>query len=195
MKRAVLVVDDDAAVGSLVAAILRRARIEVGVVADGQAALERLAAGSWQLVLTDMTMPGLSGLDLLRAAEARGHRVPFLVMSAFLDPELERRLCEDPGVAGILRKPFDIARLVDDVKAVLDRPRSAGWPQAAGEDPARSGWELVRYEPAFAARQAAPRDVVPIPSRPDAVRPDLRWAGGAVVGPGLAAAAAGADEC
>jgi DNA-binding response OmpR family regulator len=131
----VLVVDDDASVASLVAAVLRREGLEVETAADGEAALRRLDAGLPELVLTDMTMPGLSGLQLARAAEAAGHRVPFLVMSAFLEPEAERALLEEPAVGGLLRKPFDLARLVRDVHAVLDRSRVAAC------------WALVRWQP------------------------------------------------
>ncbi|MBM3985617.1 MAG: response regulator, partial [Planctomycetes bacterium] len=136
VRRAVLVVDDDPAVGALVAAVLRREDIAVELALDGEQALRRLDAGGPELVLTDMTMPGLSGLDLVRASESRGHRVPFLVMSAYLDPETERLLCLEAGVSGVLRKPFDIARLVRDVRAVLERPRAA--PPC---------WELVRWQP------------------------------------------------
>lgn len=151
VRRAVLVVDDDPAVGALVAAVLRREDIAVELALDGEQALRRLDAGGPGLVLTDMTMPGLSGLDLVRAAESRGHRVPFLVMSAYLDPETERLLCLEAGVSGVLRKPFDIARLVRDVRAVLDRPQAA--PPC---------WALVRWRPPAAflaprARRPAPR--------------------------------------
>jgi DNA-binding response OmpR family regulator len=131
----VLVVDDDASVAALVAAVLRREGLEVETAPDGEAALRRLEAGRPQLVVTDMTMPGLSGLELARAAEAAGHGVPFLVMSAYLDPDTERALIDEPAVGGVLRKPFDLARLVRDVRAVLDRSRVAAC------------WALVRWDP------------------------------------------------
>ncbi len=153
VRRAVLVVDDDPAVGALVAAVLRREDIAVDLALDGEQALRCLEARPPELVLTDMTMPGLSGLDLVRAAEARGHHVPFLVMSAYLEPETERLLCLEAGVSGVLRKPFDIARLVRDVRAVLDRPRAAP-----------ACWALVRWQPSPAwsvlpARRPAARPV------------------------------------
>lgn len=158
-RRLVLVVDDDAAVGVLVAAVLRREDIAVTVATDGEQALQKMAAARPDLVLTDMTMPGLSGLDLVRAAEAAGHHVPFLVMSAFLESEVERRLLEEPGVNGVLHKPFDIARLVRDVRAALERSRAA-----AGEKTAC--WALVRWQPALAFwRPALRRPAAPGPRR------------------------------
>jgi DNA-binding response OmpR family regulator len=174
VSRSVLVVDDDVAVGALVAAVLRREAIAVRVATDGEQALAQLAADPPDLVLTDMTMPGLSGLDLVRAAEAGGHRVPFLVMSAFLEPGVERGLLEEPGVSGVLRKPFDIARLVRDVRAVLERPAPAARDQPAC-------WALVRWQPAGAW---------PLPAlRRPAVRPARRATGGGAAGQGAEAGA------
>lgn len=155
----VLVVDDDAAVGALVATVLRREGLEVEVARDGEQALERLRCERPQLVLTDMTMPGLSGLELARASEALGHGVPFLVMSAYLDPETERALCEEPVVGGVLRKPFDLVRLVRDVRAVLDRARPA------------PSWALVRWQPLAAF-------LPPRPASRSPARPAPRRAGG-----------------
>ncbi len=125
-SRVVLVVDDDPAVARMVAAVLARQGAVVEVAHDGGEALARLARGPVDAVLTDLTMPGMSGLALVRAAEAAGHRMPFLVMSAFLDPETETRLCAEAGVAGVLRKPFEIARLQRDVAALLRRAAPRG---------------------------------------------------------------------
>jgi DNA-binding response OmpR family regulator len=116
---AVLVVDDDATVVNLVAAVLHRAGIRAEVALDGPGALARLGRGGYRAVLTDLTMPGMSGVQLLREARARGHALPFLVMTAYLVPEAEASLRAEPGVTGLLRKPFDIARLVEQVRALL----------------------------------------------------------------------------
>lgn len=117
--RDVLVVDDDPAVARLVKAVLDRDGLAVDVAGDAAAALDALARLEYRLVLTDLTMPEVGGLELVRAAEQRGHRVPFLVMSAYLDPERESALCAEPAVAGIVRKPFELALLQCDVRAVL----------------------------------------------------------------------------
>jgi len=151
----VLVVDDDAAVAMLVAAVLRRDGISVETAGDGLQALERLAASRFDAVLTDITMPGMSGLQLVREAEQRGHRTPFLVMTAFLDAGSERALCDDPAVTGILRKPFDIQRLLRDVRAVLERVAPA--PAAAEPAPCWALAPLWLVQPAAARVSPAPQ--------------------------------------
>ncbi|MHC5212824.1 MAG: response regulator [Planctomycetota bacterium] len=132
----VLVVDDDAAVCKLVSAVLARDGMVVESAEDGPTALSCLAERDYALVLTDMTMPGMSGLELIRAAEEAGHAVPFLVMSAYLAPATEQSICADPGVVGVIRKPFEIQQLVTDVRAVLDRLPEQAPVEAAADEPA-----------------------------------------------------------
>jgi DNA-binding response OmpR family regulator len=153
VRRSVLVVDDDAAVATLVAAVLRRDGIAVETAADALQALERLGASRFDAVLTDITMPGMSGLQLVREAERRGHRTPFLVMTAFLDARSERALCDDPAVTGILRKPFDIQRLLRDVRALLERTAPVSAPVSAPATP-EPCWALA---PLWLVRPAAPQ--------------------------------------
>jgi CheY-like chemotaxis protein len=119
VTRPVLVVDDDPSVARLVRAVLEREGLPTELAPDGPAALQRLQRGGIALVLTDMTMPGMTGLELVRAAEARGLTTPFLLMSAFLDVETERTLFAEPAIAGVLRKPFELGRLLSDVQALL----------------------------------------------------------------------------
>jgi len=115
----VLVVDDDEAVGELLSIVLRREGLDADVCGDGRAALSALRSAAYDLVLTDVTMPGMSGVDLVAAARAQGARVPFLVMSAWVDPAREGELRRTPGVVAVLRKPFDIAHIGASVRAAL----------------------------------------------------------------------------
>ena len=72
----ILVVDDDAQLADLLAEFLRGAGHAVDVAADGREALRRLQPGAYDLAFIDHQMPGLSGLDLLRAARERTARHP-----------------------------------------------------------------------------------------------------------------------
>lgn len=122
-ERPVLVVDDDPAVATLVATVLRRHGIAVEIALDAPAALERTRGSRYGAVLTDMTMPSMSGLDLVRAVRAeRPDHPPFLVMTAYLDAVTDARLRAQPGIASIMRKPFEMERLVALVRAALERP-------------------------------------------------------------------------
>jgi CheY-like chemotaxis protein len=155
---AVLVVDDDATVVNLVTAVLHRAGLDAEVALDGPGALQRLGRGRYRAVLSDLTMPGMSGLQLLREARLRGHSLPFLIMTAYLSPEAEAALRDEPGVAGVLRKPFDIRRLVDEVTALL---RSAGVETAAAPTPTPMLAAAPASEPSTALVPAPAPEPVP----------------------------------
>jgi len=157
---AVLVVDDDATVVNLVTAVLHRAGIDAEVALDGPGALQRLSRGRYRAVLSDLTMPGMSGLQLLREARARGHSLPFLIMTAYLPPEAQAALRDEPGVAGVLRKPFDIRRLVDEVTALL---RSAGVEPAAAAAAAPAPALAPMPMPAILPAPAPEPALVPAP--------------------------------
>src|SRR5438067_2015512 len=71
MKPRALVVDDDVAVRYTLRGILEHANLEVDEAADGVEALERLAAGVYDLIITDLNMPRMDGLELLRRVRQR----------------------------------------------------------------------------------------------------------------------------
>ncbi|HEX8169066.1 MAG TPA: response regulator [Thermoanaerobaculia bacterium] len=122
---AVLIVEDDAAIRSLLAAALRRAQIEVEVASDGAEALEKVAHGSYGVIVADLMMPRMDGyafLDALKLLTLPVKPVVF-VMSAFDDSAF--RLLDPAVVHGCFRKPFDVERvvsLVQDCVALLREP-------------------------------------------------------------------------
>jgi DNA-binding response OmpR family regulator len=153
-ERPVLVVDDDPAVATLVATVLRRHGIAVEIALDAPAALERTRGTRFGAVLTDMTMPSMSGLDLVRAVRAeQPDHPPFLVMTAYLDAVTDARLRAQPGIASILRKPFEMERLVSLVRAALGR--------AAQERPAPERAEVVEAVTEAVAAASACTALVP----------------------------------
>jgi CheY-like chemotaxis protein len=78
----ILVVDDETAQRELLAGFLRKQGHAVLVAASGAEAVARLRAGQVDLVLSDCRMPGMSGLDLLRALRGINPEVPLLLMTA-----------------------------------------------------------------------------------------------------------------
>ncbi len=120
-KRA-LVADDDEATGRLVREALALEGYQAEMCRDGREALGRLLEGPpVDLVVLDVVMPGLTGVEVLRGLRARGREVPAVVMSSFLSPEV-RRACRSLGPVGLLEKPFGVGELF---RAVAEARRQA----------------------------------------------------------------------
>ena len=120
----VLVVDDDDDIRGLLRALLERAGYEVSDAPDGRAGLRELFAGSPDLVILDVAMPGLDGWATLgRIREVTD--VPVLMLTA-RDAELERVRGLQSGADDYVVKPFGRRELVARVDVLLRRPRSGG---------------------------------------------------------------------
>jgi CheY-like chemotaxis protein len=104
----ILVVDDDAAVRTSVCRLLRSGRYLTRAVVDGAEALSAMRAEPPALVLLDVSMPGLSGLDVLRAAggDAALARVPIVMLTANQDSRT-REQAERLGARAFLVKGWD----------------------------------------------------------------------------------------
>jgi len=101
----VLVVDDDLASRILAALLLEKAGHSPTAVPTVKRALERIDDDGADLVLTDLTLPGESGLDLLLGLRERGSHTPVIVMTGSDDVELMARAL-DLGARAVLRKPY-----------------------------------------------------------------------------------------
>ncbi|SJZ83171.1 DNA-binding transcriptional response regulator, NtrC family, contains REC, AAA-type ATPase, and a Fis-type DNA-binding domains [Trichlorobacter thiogenes] len=101
----ILLVEDDATFRSLLAAILDDDGYELVEREDGKAALKTLQGQSFDLVLSDLRLPGLNGLDLFRRAQAEGIAPPFILLTAFGTVE-EAVAAIKEGVADFLTKPL-----------------------------------------------------------------------------------------
>ncbi|WP_333777275.1 response regulator transcription factor [Streptomyces sp. IBSBF 3136] len=119
----VLVVDDDPTVAEVVAGYLDRAGYAVDRAADGPAALERAAAHRPDLVVLDLMLPGMDGLEVCRRLRAHGP-VPVVMLTARGDEE-DRILGLEVGADDYVTKPFSPRELVLRVDSVLRRARPA----------------------------------------------------------------------
>jgi CheY-like chemotaxis protein len=122
----VLVIEDDLSLSEAMQLQLELSGYDVATARDGKRGLAVLEACPIDVVVTDLMMPEMDGLDFLRAhcCAARGPRPPVLAVSA-LDPYLDEALAL--GAADVLRKPFDAEELVGKVGALL-RGTPAGPP-------------------------------------------------------------------
>lgn len=116
MEKRILVVDDNARIAGMVRLLLQRSGFTVNMAGTARKALEMLAAEPADLVLLDLSLPDLSGTELMeRVREAWSG--PVIVVSASIDAlPVYRKL----GAADAIGKPFDPAELVQKVTALLD---------------------------------------------------------------------------
>ena len=119
MKK-ILVAEDQADIRNLLVLNLRSAGYEVTDVADGLAALAAETARNHDLLVLDLMMPGLDGLELCKTLRARGCSTPILMLTA-KSTELDRVLGLELGADDYLIKPFSLAELLARVKALLRR--------------------------------------------------------------------------
>jgi two-component system response regulator HydG len=116
----VLVADDDPGLRESLERTLTREGYTVAVAPDGRAALERLQGGGIDLVVTDLKMPGLSGLELLRAAKGLAPDVAVILLTAFGTVEEAVRAMKE-GAYDFLTKPFRREQLLKLVDKALER--------------------------------------------------------------------------
>jgi DNA-binding NtrC family response regulator len=114
----ILVVDDDAAVGMVLAATLERANLSAHHVASGDQALEALDAHGADVVITDLRMPRMSGLDLLARLVERWPGLPVIVLTAHGSVPLAVQAMR-AGAADFILKPFDRDEILFVVKKAL----------------------------------------------------------------------------
>ncbi|WP_392544466.1 response regulator transcription factor [Oryzobacter telluris] len=136
----VLVVDDDALLREVVSTYLRRAGLEVLESDDGLHGVGLAKAASPDLVLLDLTLPGLDGLEVFRRMRAHRGDLPIMMLTARGD-ESDRVLGLELGADDYLAKPFSTRELVLRVQSILRRtehlrapsPTSVGEPLVDGD--------------------------------------------------------------
>src|SRR5213595_332251 len=116
----ILVAEDQADIRDLIVMNLRNAGYEVIAVADGLAALASQNEHASDLLILDLMMPGLDGLEVCKALRAQGRSTPILMLTA-KSTELDRVLGLELGADDYLTKPFSLAELLARVKALLRR--------------------------------------------------------------------------
>jgi two-component system, OmpR family, response regulator RegX3 len=115
----VLFVDDEPAICDAVAYALESEGFEVEVRADGEAGLEAARSGPYEVVVLDVMLPRLSGVEVCRRLRAESD-VPILMLSA-RDAEVDRVLGLEIGADDYITKPFSMAELIVRVRAILRR--------------------------------------------------------------------------
>lgn len=155
--RRVLVVEDDVDIGRLVTLQLAELGCESRLVDDGVTALAEAQAGRYDLVILDLMLPRMDGLEICRRLRAGPRYVPILMLTA-KSSELDRVLGLELGADDYLTKPFSMLELAARVKGVFRRAERAAAEQAAAEPGAQCiacgplAIDLQRHEVTLAGR-------------------------------------------
>jgi two-component system response regulator MtrA len=148
----ILLVEDDASIREITTIGLRNAGFEVDTAADGQDGLDRFRSAAYDLVLLDVMLPRLDGLEVARAIR-RVSTVPVVMLTARADT-IDVVVGLEAGADDYVRKPFEVPELVARVRAAIRRAgREAGEPEQlrlgpvvidlAGRTVARDGREIA----------------------------------------------------
>jgi DNA-binding response OmpR family regulator len=134
VSQRVLVVDDDPTVSDVVRRYLEHAGLHVTLAADGPSALRAFAADRPDLVVLDLMLPGIDGIEVCRQLRSRPDDVPVVMLTALGD-EADRVLGLQLGADDYVTKPFSPRELVLRVQSVLrraTRPAGSGAPAGRG---------------------------------------------------------------
>ena len=142
MSANVLIVDDDPHIRQLLSFAFGKAGIETREAGDGEAALEQVGASAPDLIILDINMPRMDGLEVCRRVRADSE-IPILFLSS-RDEELDRVLGIEMGADDYVTKPFSPREVVARAKAIIRR--TAGRPSdAKGETSAAASGTVIQH--------------------------------------------------
>lgn len=119
-KKRILVVEDDGVALDLLEEILKRGGFSVSVAQSYDEALDRLASDGISLILTDLKMPGHTGMDLLKTVKDHYPDLPVIILTAFGDEHLWVEALSS-GAAELIPKPFKKQEILEVVQRILFR--------------------------------------------------------------------------
>jgi DNA-binding response OmpR family regulator len=120
----ILVVEDDPLISITLKHLLSSQSYAVDTVADGQAGWEMAEAFEYDLIVLDIKLPKLNGIDLCQQLRARGYRMPILMLTG-IDDRQEKAIALNTGADDYVVKPFDSIELLARVQALLRRGKVA----------------------------------------------------------------------
>lgn len=118
-KARILLVDDDRELGQMLSDFLETDRLDVTVCKTGEEGVETFAADDFDLLILDIMLPGMSGLDVLKKIRQRS-QVPVIMLTARGD-DIDRIIGLEFGADDYLPKPFNPRELLARIKAILRR--------------------------------------------------------------------------
>jgi DNA-binding NtrC family response regulator len=159
----ILLIEDDPGITDTLRRVLEQEGHEVAVEGRGDEGLARAGRDAFNLVITDLRLPGLSGLELVRQLHAAQPRLPIILTTAFGTTETAIEATKF-GAYDYLLKPFDMEQLIQLVRKAAESNRLMSEPVSLGEDGAKDA--LVGQS---AAMQAIYKEIGRAASKPVAV--------------------------
>ena len=150
----VLVVDDDQTVREVVVSYLKAAGHSVAEAADGASALQALKERSADLIVLDLMMPGVDGLEVCSRLRRDGNDVPVIMLTA-LGTEQDRVVGLEIGADDYVTKPFSPRELVLRIESVLRRTGERGEPDQGRLEDGDLVVDLARHEASLGSRVLA----------------------------------------
>ena len=115
-KARILIVDDDQDIRTMLSSMLEE--YHVGIAEDGAQGLELFKSGGFDVVVTDMKMPKMNGMELLAEIMVMNPGAKVIVISGFMD-EATKSILKEMGAAAILEKPMGVVEIEDHVARIL----------------------------------------------------------------------------
>ncbi|MGI9021212.1 MAG: response regulator [Solirubrobacterales bacterium] len=140
----ILLVDDEQSVQTLLTYPLRKDGYEVVSARDGREALDRFAEQRFDLVVLDIMMPRLDGIEVCRRLRARS-QVPIIMLTA-KDDEIDKVLGLEMGADDYITKPFSVREFRSRVRAALRRSEMGGGARLVPDEPIAAGDLRIDFE-------------------------------------------------
>ncbi len=117
-SRSILIIDDDREMGALIRKVLRRENYTVHVADNGRQGILLLQRQSFDLIISDLRMPGMSGLELIRAAKKIAPKTPLILITAFGDIQTYLEAL-GAGAFDYINKPLKMRDLRQSIRKAL----------------------------------------------------------------------------
>jgi DNA-binding NtrC family response regulator len=123
----ILIVEDDEEMGSLLRDFVEEEGFEADTVMNGYEAFRKLVKGPFDLIITDIRMPGLTGLDILPRIKKLQPEIPIIVITAFGSQEVYQKALER-GATAYLEKPIYFHKLRELIHQMVSSPLNSNSP-------------------------------------------------------------------
>ena len=138
MRKRILVIEDEDDIAQLIRLHLDDLGFAVAVAHDGNTGLRKASMDSWDLIVLDLRLPGIDGLEICRRLRQDSSAVPILMLTS-KSSELDRVVGLEVGADDYVTKPFSVLELIARVKAILRRAELGQRSAQTREDEVRVG--------------------------------------------------------